>query len=436
MTDVSTHTLEVPGAVLTYDVRRPEGPSEHRPLFILGSPMAASGFEQLVDHFTDRTVITYDPRGAERSTLTEDGTVTGELHGEDMHRVVEASGLGPVDVFGSSGGGAFALHWIVTFPEDVRVLVSHEPPLSTILEDSVMAARVTDDIIATYQRDGYGPALAKFIALVMHAGPLPDDYLDRPAPDPAMFGLPTEDDGSRDDPLLSRNLAIPPFVPDLEALRASTVRIVPAVGAEGEGTLARRGGEALARELGVEPVVFPGDHGGFTVSPMGPNNDPAAFADILREVLDREMTADNRTPAEGSRVVVAFGGSGTSAKKLLGAGGLDGDVLVVDLAQVVSQWVGETEKNLTAVFDAAERSGAVLLLDEADALFGRRTEVSDSHDRYANLETSYLLERLEEHPGIPALVLRTTGRPGNLPEAMRVLDLDERDDERDDERGE
>jgi pimeloyl-ACP methyl ester carboxylesterase len=288
MSDVSTHTLEVPGALLTYDIHQPESPSGHRPLFVLGSPMAASGFEQLVGQFTDRTVITYDPRGAERSTLTPEGTVTGELHGEDMHRVVEATGLGPVDVFGSSGGGAFALHWVARFPGDVRTLVSHEPPLSTILEDREMAARVNEDIVATYQREGFGPALAKFIALVMHSGPLPDDYLDRPAPDPAMFGLPTEDDGSRDDPLLSRNLAIPPFVPDLEALRASTVRIVPATGAEGEGTLARRGGEALARELGVEPVVFPGDHGGFALSPMGPHNDPAAFAATLREVLDHE----------------------------------------------------------------------------------------------------------------------------------------------------
>lgn len=287
MTHVSTQTVEAPGAVLTYDVRRPETPSGHRPLFVLGSPMAASGFEQLVSHLTDRVVITYDPRGAERSTLTADGTVTGQLHGEDMHRVVEATGLGPVDVFGSSGGGAFALHWVVRYPGDVHALVAHEPPLSTILEDSAMAARVNDDIIATYQRQGYGPALAKFIQLVMYSGPLPDDYLDRPAPNPAAFGLPTEDDGSRDDPLLSRNLAIPPFEPDLEALRASTVRIVPAVGAEGVGTLARRGGEALARELGVEPVVFPGDHGGFTVSPMGPNNDPAAFAATLREVLDQ-----------------------------------------------------------------------------------------------------------------------------------------------------
>jgi pimeloyl-ACP methyl ester carboxylesterase len=287
MSKVTTGTVEVPGAVLTYDVREPETPSEQRPLFIFGSPMAASGFEQLISHFTDRTVITYDPRGAERSTLTPEGTVTGELHGEDMHRVVEATGLGPVDAFGSSGGGAFALHWIVRHPGDVRALVSHEPPLSTILEDREMAIRASEDIVATYQQQGYGPAMAKFIALVIHSGPLPDDYLDGPAPDPAAFGLPTEDDGSRDDALLSRNLAMPPFEPDLEALRASPVRIVPAVGAEGAGTLARRGGEALAKELGVEPVVFPGDHGGFTTNPMSPGNDPAGFAARLREVLDR-----------------------------------------------------------------------------------------------------------------------------------------------------
>jgi pimeloyl-ACP methyl ester carboxylesterase len=286
MSKVTTGTVDVPGAVLTYDVRESETPSEHRPVFIFGSPMAASDFEQLIHHFTDRTVITYDPRGAERSMLTGGGTVTGELHGEDMHRVVEATGLGPVDAFGSSGGGAFALHWIIKFPLDVHTLVSHEPPLSTILQDREMAIRASEDIVATYQREGYGPAMAKFIQLVMHSGPLPDDYLDLPAPNPAAFGLPTDDDGSRDDVLLSRNLAMPPFVPDLEALRTSTVRIVPAIGTEGEGTLARRGGEALAKELGVEPIVFPGDHGGFTVSPMSPYNDPAAFAAKLREVLD------------------------------------------------------------------------------------------------------------------------------------------------------
>jgi len=282
----STHTLAVPGAVLTYDVREPETTADHRPLLIVGSPMGASGFAQLVPHFTDRKVITYDPRGMERSELLDGGDVTVEIHGDDLHRVVEASGLGPVDVFGSSGGAMVALPWVIAHPEEVAILVAHEPPLVALLEDSEMAIRVNADIVDTYQRVGFGPAMAKFIQLVMHVGPLSDDYLEQPAPDPAQFVLPTEDDGSRDDPLLAHNLAMPPYQADADALRAAGVRIVPAIGAEGEGTMARRGGEALAALLGIEPVIFPGDHGGFASNEWSPGNDPAAFASKLREVLD------------------------------------------------------------------------------------------------------------------------------------------------------
>ena len=110
MPEPITHTLDVPGAVLTYDVREPEEPGDQRPLFIFGSPMGASGFEQLVIHFGDRTVITYDPRGMERSTRTPGGKLTAKTHAEDYHRVIEAVGLGTVDAFGSSGGGMCALH--------------------------------------------------------------------------------------------------------------------------------------------------------------------------------------------------------------------------------------------------------------------------------------------------------------------------------------
>jgi pimeloyl-ACP methyl ester carboxylesterase len=285
MTEPSTHTVDVTGATLTYDVREPETPTGTRPLFIFGSPMGASGFEQLVGHFTDRTVITYDPRGMDRSTREPGIEITVEVHAEDYHRVVEAVGLGPVDAFGSSGGAMCGLHWVVAHPEDVHTFVAHEPPVITLLGDSQMAMKANADIVDTYQRDGFGPAMAKFIQLVMHQGPLPDDYLDRPAPDPAQFGLPTEDDGTRDDLLLSGNLAMPPFEPDADALRASSVRIVPALGALGEGGLARRGGEAVARQLGVEPVIFPGDHGGFARNQWSPDNDPAAFAAKLFEVL-------------------------------------------------------------------------------------------------------------------------------------------------------
>jgi SpoVK/Ycf46/Vps4 family AAA+-type ATPase len=95
------------------------------------------------------------------------------------------------------------------------------------------------------------------------------------------------------------------------------------------------------------------------------------------------------------------------------------DLYRIDLAGVVSKYIGETEKNLKKVFDAAERSGAVLFFDEADALFGKRTEVKDSHDRYANIEVNYLLQRMEDYRGLAILA---TNRKSTLDEAfMRRL---------------
>lgn len=127
--------------------------------------------------------------------------------------------------------------------------------------------------------------MAKFLQLAMHTGTLPADYLEQPDPDPGQFGFPAEDDGSRDDALLAYNMAMPPYTPDAAALLATGVRIVPAIGAAGEGTLPRRGGEALARVLGTPPVIFPGDHCGFAANDWTPDNDPVAFAAKLRAVL-------------------------------------------------------------------------------------------------------------------------------------------------------
>jgi hypothetical protein len=99
------------------------------------------------------------------------------------------------------------------------------------------------------------------------------------------------------------------------------------------------------------------------------------------------------------------GGSGTGktmAAEIIAAE-LDLDLYQIDLASVVSKYIGESEKNLRRVFDAADESGAILLFDEADALFGKRSEVRDSHDRYANLEISYLLQRMEAYRGVAIL---------------------------------
>ena len=284
MPEPVTQTLDVPGATLTYDVR---GDLANRPvLLMIGSPMGASGFPTLASHFADRTVVTYDPRGVERSVRTGEITeLSPDDHAADLAALIEHLDVGPVDIFASSGGAVNALALTAKRPDLINTLVAHEPPLAAILPDSEAALAAVADMYATYQRDGMGAGMAKFIAFVGYDGEVPADYTQQPAPDPAMFGLPTEDDGSRDDLLLSGNLAMPPFEPDADALRASAVRIVPAIGALGEGGLARRGGEAVARLLGVEPVIFPGDHGGFTANEWSPGNDPAAFAAKLRQVL-------------------------------------------------------------------------------------------------------------------------------------------------------
>ena len=103
------------------------------------------------------------------------------------------------------------------------------------------------------------------------------------------------------------------------------------------------------------------------------------------------------------------------------AGALEVDLLAVDLSRVVSKWIGETEKNLAEVFEAAEHARAVLFFDEADALFGKRTQVSDAHDRYANLETAYLLARLERFEGLA--ILSTNLRQNIDPAFLRRLEF-------------
>lgn len=254
---------------------------------LIGSPMAAAGFATLAGHFPDRTIVTYDPRGAERSRRTDGRDRSDpEEHADDVHRIIEAVGGGPVDLFASSGGAVNALALVARHPNDVRTLVAHEPPAAALLPDREYALAACRDIHETYLRSGMGPAMAKFIAIVMHQGPITAEYLAQPAPDPRMFGLPTEDDGKRDDVLLAQNMiAGTHYEPDIEALRAAPTRIVLAAGVESEGTLANRGAHAVAERLGSKAVAFPSHHGGFLGGEYGQTGDPAAFATKLREVL-------------------------------------------------------------------------------------------------------------------------------------------------------
>jgi pimeloyl-ACP methyl ester carboxylesterase len=285
MTEQATRTLAAPGATLTYDVR-PGTSGDDVPLFLIGSPMGAAGFATLASHFPDRTIVTYDPRGAERSTKDDPTSESNpNQHADDLHRIIQEVG-GPVDLFASSGGAVNALALVATHPDDVRILVAHEPPLASMLPDSENAKAVVRAIRNTYQAGGFGAGMAHFIAVTGHRGPFPDDFASQPAPDPSMFGMPTDDDGTRTDVMLAQNIInTTHHQPDFDALRAASTHLVIAAGAASEGEMANRGAHAVAERLGTEPVIFPSHHGGFLGGEYGWGGEPDAFAAKLREVL-------------------------------------------------------------------------------------------------------------------------------------------------------
>ena len=284
-TEATTRTIDAPGATLTYDVRRNESSAEP-PLLLIGSPMGAAGFGTLAAHFPDRTIVTYDPRGTERSPLNDPASpISPDDHADDLHRLIGAVG-GPVDVFASSGGAINALALVAKHPEDVRTLVAHEPPLASILPDRQHALAAVRAVHDSYMVGGFGAGMAHFMAVTGHRGPFTAEVAGQPGPDPAMFGMPGGDDGNRNDALLGKALlTTPPYEPDFDALRAASTRIVVAAGSESAGEMANRGGHAVAERLGTEAVVFPSHHGGFLGGEYGWPGEPDAFAAKLREVL-------------------------------------------------------------------------------------------------------------------------------------------------------
>ncbi|WP_181780909.1 alpha/beta fold hydrolase [Pseudonocardia pini] len=284
---METLTLATPEVDLVYDVHGPLPTADGRPpLLMIGQPMEAGGFYTLVSHLPDRTVITYDPRGLGRSTR-KDGRDDCDpvVQAEDLHRLVEHVG-GPVEVFGSSGGAVAGLALVAAHPADVVTLVAHEPPLSPMLPDAEAADRARAGFFEAYQAKGFGAGMAAFIAMTSWQGEFTDAYFAQPTPDPAMFGMPTEDDGNRDDVLLSqRSWAVSSYRPDIEALKAASTRVLIAVGEESAGTYTARTAEATAEALGVPPVVFPSHHGGFLGGEFGYAGKPEEFAVRLQEVL-------------------------------------------------------------------------------------------------------------------------------------------------------
>jgi pimeloyl-ACP methyl ester carboxylesterase len=285
----TTHILETAEADIAYDVYGPLPTADGRPpLLMVGQPMDASGFATLAWHFTDRTVVTYDPRGLGRSTRKDGGVDNAPtVQADDVHAVIEALGAGPVEMFASSGGAVTAFALVVAYPDDVTTLVAHEPPLIPVLPDAAAAERARAGFRDAYEAKGWGAGMATFIAMTSWQGEFTDQYFTQPAADPAQLGMPTEDDGSRDDPLLSdRSWPISSYRPDTDALAAAPTSVVMAVGEESLGTFTGRATEATAELLGQQATVFPSHHGGFLGGEFGYAGQPEAFAHKLREVLD------------------------------------------------------------------------------------------------------------------------------------------------------
>jgi pimeloyl-ACP methyl ester carboxylesterase len=247
-------TLDVPGARLYYE-RRGSGPL----LLLIGSPMDSTGFTQLAEAMADAYwVVTYDPRGLGNSTREDDDAhITPEIQADDVHRLIEALGGGPVEFFGSSGGAVVGFALVQAHPEDVRTLVAHEPPVIQLLEDRAQEQEAIAGLYDTYVTAGTGAAM---MAFMKHIGVLGDDDAPRWEPTPEQAARMDATNKVFFEHLLRQTTG---FRPDLEALRAAPTRIVVGVGETSQGQLAHRTGVAFAQWFGTTPVEFPGDHGGF-----------------------------------------------------------------------------------------------------------------------------------------------------------------------------
>lgn len=259
------HTLETPDGRLHYEVRG-SGPL----VALVGAPMGADAFAPLADVLaTDHTVLTTDPRGIHRSPLHDpEQDSTPQARADDLARLIGHLGIGPAAVLGSSGGAVTALALAQSRPELVHTAVAHEPPLEFLLDDRDAHRAHREDMIATYLAGDRVGAWARFLASA---------NIDMPAEVLVAHGEQAVADERRW--FVHELRWTSSWVPDLDALRATSTRVVPGIGETSAGQFCDRATRALAVELAVEPALFPGGHTGFV-------EDPAGFATRLRAVLD------------------------------------------------------------------------------------------------------------------------------------------------------
>ena len=254
----TSHTLEVPGARLSYDVQG-SGP----PLMLIGHPMDASGFATIAPVLAESyTVVTYDPRGFGRSTI-DDPDQDGEpdLLADDVRRVLEAAvGEVPAHVFGSSGGAITGLALVARSPGHVETLIAHEAPLALLLPEAEQARAGFHEISDTFSARGVGAAweaFSTFTGLTM--GP-PDAPADPQPPSAEEVATSTRffEHGL---------LPIALYEPDFPALEAAPTRLIVAGGIASRGEFPQRTAVALAERLGTALLEFPGGHTGFVTEP-------------------------------------------------------------------------------------------------------------------------------------------------------------------------
>jgi pimeloyl-ACP methyl ester carboxylesterase len=279
--ETRTSTLKVPGAKLYYEVQG-SGPVL---LMIPGGPADAGIFTALAGLVAERyTTMRYDPRGNSRSVL--DGPPQDQdmnQHGDDAAHLLAVFGDEPAYVLGSSGGAQIGLNLAARHPGRVHTLVAHEPPCIPLLPDAEEHHRFANDIDEAYRASGAGVAMQKFLALTgIGAGRKPENAAPPPPELRESYG---RMQGNLDFFFAHGFKPISLFVPDVAALRGGTARIVIGVGETSAEQIAHRTAVALAGRLGIQPVIFPGGHGGY-------NDLPSEFADKLQSVLSGSVSAE------------------------------------------------------------------------------------------------------------------------------------------------
>ncbi|MGA6161187.1 alpha/beta fold hydrolase [Amycolatopsis magusensis] len=269
-----SRTLQVPGATLHYDVRG-SGPTL---LCIPGGPADAGSFTTFAPELAaDHTVITYDPRGLSRSAIdVAPGEDLVGQHADDAHRLLAEVSAEPGFVFASSGGSMTAMELLRRHPGQVRAAILHEPPATSLLPDQEDEARRTAAIDEAYRTGGPFAAIAVFLGSTgLGDG---DGHGDGAEPTPEMREQMAAMRPNLDFFFAHLMHAVGDYRPDYPALRALGNRITVAIGEDSRGQLACEAAVALAGELGLEPALFPGDHGGFS-------EHPAASADLTRKIF-------------------------------------------------------------------------------------------------------------------------------------------------------